>query len=153
MDIIVTRSRIAETLPHHEYRSLVCADAVDEERRRRTCVIKAPRIAGCVPCLRIAPVIAPYRYFALKPASREILGSRIGALARRIETLMVRAVFPEMAAERRRLVITLDHDPGDACVRTDIDDLTGAFDRLEPHRNSLTACDLGLRQDCARHAA
>lgn len=153
MDIIVTRSRIVGTLPFYEYRALVCADAVDEARRRRTCVVKAPRIAGCVPCLRIAPVIVPDRYFNLNPAACEALALHVGALSRRIETLIVRIIFPEMTADILRPVITLDYDPGDACIRTGIDDLTGAYDRLQPDHDILTAFDLGLRQDFDRRAA
>jgi len=153
MEIVLTRSRIAGTLPHYEYRVLVSADAVDEARRRRSCIVKAPKVAGHAQCLRTAPVIAPNRYFELNAAEREILGSRIGALARRIDTLIARIIFPEMTAEYIRPVITLDHDPGDACIWTDIDDLTGAFDRLEPAHDTLTAFDLGLRQDCERRAA
>ena len=153
MEIIVTRSRIAGTLPHYEYRALVSADAIDEVRRKRVCVIKAPAVAGRVPCLRIAPVIAPDRYFELNFAARDALGLRLGALARRIETLIVRIIFPEMTADFLRPVFTLDHDPGDACTMTDIDDLTGAYDRLGPIFDILTAFDLGLRQDCERRAA
>ena len=153
MRIIVSRSRIAGTLPHYEYRALVCADAVDELRRSRTCLVKAAKVAGCVACLRIAPVIAPERYFELNAVARELLGSRIAVLAKRLETLIVQHSFREMAAESLRPVIKLDHDPGDACIWTDIDDLTSAYDRLDPDRDILTACHLGLREDRRRHAA
>ncbi len=153
MEIIVTRSRIAGTLPLYEYRALVSADAVDEARRGQACLVKAPRVAGSVRCLRTGPVIAPDRYFELAPAAREILGSRIAALARHIDTLIVQLIFPEISGEKLRPVITLDHDPGDVCVRTDIDDLTGAYDRLASRHDILTASDIGLGEDCARRAA
>ena len=153
MEIIVTRSRIAGTLPHYEYRALISADGVDETRRVRACLVKAPKVAGYVRCLRTGPVIAPNRYFQLDPAAREILGSRITALARQIDTLIVRFIFPEVPAEQLRPVITLDDDPGAACIRAEIDDLTGAYDRLASRHNDLTTGDLGLRHDRARRAA
>ncbi|WIW89617.1 hypothetical protein K3M67_06575 [Sphingobium sp. V4] len=153
MEIIVTRSRIAGTLPHYEYRALISADAVAETRRRRACLVKAPKVAGFVRCLRTGPVIAPERYFELDAAAREILGSRISALARQIDALIVRFLFPEVTAQQLRPIITIDDDPGDACVRTDIADLTGAYDRLAARHDVLTTSDLGLREDCARRAA
>lgn len=132
-------------LPFYEYRALVPADAIDAVRRKRVCITRAPRVAGGVPCVRTAPVIAPDTYFDLTAGYREIMGARVGPLARRLDALIVRTVFPEMTEDLLRLVITLDHDPGDACIWTDLDDLTSAFDRLEPLRDRLTAQDLGLR--------
>jgi len=153
MEIIVTRSRIAGTLPHYEYRALVSADAVNETRRGRACLLKAPKAASYVRCLRTGVVIAPDRYFALDAVARQILGSRIAALARQIDTLIVRFLFPEMIAQQLRPVITLNDDPGDACIRAEIEDLTAAYDRLASRHNGLTASDLGLRHDRARRAA
>lgn len=153
MEIVVTRSRISGTLPHYEYRALVPAEAVDVERRKRSCVIKSPGVAGSIPCLRIAPVIAPERFFLLDDAARGGLGAHIGILAKRIETLIVRIIYPEMTADVLRPVIPVEHDPGDACIWTDIGDLTGAYDRLAPEGEILTAYDFGLRQDCERRAA
>jgi hypothetical protein len=153
MEIIVTRSRIVGTLSLYEYRALVPAEAVEMERRTRTCAFRAPKAAGSIPCLRLAPIIAPDRYFAMKDATRNDLAAHIGILAKRIETLIVRMIFPEMTADLLRPVIPLDHDPGDVCIWTDIDDLTGAYDRLAAEGDILTAYDLGLRQDCERRAA
>lgn len=153
MEIVVTRSRIAGTLPFYEYRALVSADSVPMERRGRTCAVKAPKVAGNVPCLRIAPVIAPARFFELNDAGRSDLAAHIGILAKRVETLIVRIIFPEMTADVLRPVLPIDHDPGDAAVWTDIEDLTGAYDRLAAEGDILTAYDLGLRQDCERRAA
>ena len=84
---------------------------------------------------------------------RSGLAPRIGALARRIETLVIRTSFPEMTATSTPIVFQLDTDPGDACIWTDIDDLTAAFDRLEPRSDLLCVADLGLRQDDGRRAA
>ena len=153
MEIIVTRSRIAGTLPHYAYRALVPADKVAAERRALTGTVVGPKHVGRLPCVRIAPLLAPNRYFAMAHAERAALASRIAALARRIETLVIRASFAEMTAAFTPIVFQLDSDPGDAFTWMDIDDLTAAFDRLEPRYGDLTAFDLGLRQDAGRCAA
>ncbi|KAJ8139248.1 hypothetical protein OY671_007541, partial [Metschnikowia pulcherrima] len=73
--------------------------------------------------------------------------------ARRIETSIIRASFPEMTANLTPIVVQLDTYPGDACTWADIDDSTDAFDRLEPRCDLLTVANLGLRQDAGRRAA
>ncbi|WP_298673141.1 hypothetical protein [uncultured Sphingomonas sp.] len=153
MEIVVTRSRIAGTLPFYEYRALVPVEDVAIERRARTCVVRAPKVAGSVPCLRIAAVIAPDRFFSPNDAGRCRLAAHIGTVAKRIETLIVRNVFPEMTADTLRPVIPVEHDPGDACVWTDIDDLAGSYDRFAPECDLLMAFDFGLRQDFECRAA
>jgi len=153
MEIIVTRSRIAGTLPHYVYRALVPAENVTAERQALTGTVSGPGNIGRFACVRVAPLLAPEHYFEMAYAERGKLASRIGALARRIETLIIRAVFPEMTADSTPIVFQLDDDPGDAFTWTDIDDLTGAFDRLEPDFHILTACDLGLRHGDGRCAA
>ncbi|WP_048577612.1 hypothetical protein [Sphingobium aquiterrae] len=153
MDIIVARSRIAGTLPHYVYRALVPADTVSAERRALAGTVAGPKSVGRVPCVRIAPLLAPVRYFAMEHAERGGLAPRIGLLARRIETLTIRANFPEMTADSLPIVFQLDDDPGDAFTWINIDDLTDAFDRLEPDLDVLTAFDLGLRDADGRRAA
>lgn len=153
MDIIITRTRLAGTLPHYIYRALVPAGSVAAERRERTGTVAVPAVAGRLPCVRIAPLIAPDRYFLMNCAERTGLASRIGAVGRRIETLIIRTIFPEMTADSVPIAFLLDHDPGDACVWTDIENLAGAFDRLEPDLGIITAFDLGLRQGDGRRAA
>lgn len=153
MEVIVTRSRIAGTLPHYAYRALVPADKVAAERRALTGTVAGPKYVGRLPCVRIAPLLAPDRYFTMAHVERDALASRIAALGRRIETLIIQASFPEMTAAFTPIVFQLDSDPGDAFTRIDIDDLTAAFDRLEPQFTNLTAFDLGLRQDAGRCAA
>lgn len=153
MEIIVTRTRIAGTLPHYVYRALVSADSVEAENREHTGTVAGPDIVGRHPCVRIAPLIAPFRYFMTPLADRSPLAARIGRVARRIETLVVRTIFPEMTASSVPIVFQLDHDPGEACIWTDLHDLTGAFDRLEPDIEILTAFDLGLRQGDGRRVA
>ncbi|MBS88120.1 hypothetical protein [Sphingobium sp.] len=153
MEIIVTRSRIAGTLPHYVYRALVPADKLSSQRRALAGTVAGPTIAGRIPCVRIGPLLAPEHYFEMAHHLRSGLAPRIGALARRIETLVIRTSFPEMTAASTPIVFQLDTDPGDACIWTDIDDLTAAFDRLEPRTELLTVADLGLRQDDGRRAA
>jgi len=84
---------------------------------------------------------------------RGALASRIGALARRIETLIIKTNFPEMTADSPPVIFQLDSDPGDASIWFHMDDLTDAFDRLAPRLDILTAFDLGLRHGDDRHAA
>jgi len=153
MEIIVSRTRIAGALPHYIYRALVPAEAVAAERRRLSGTVAGPRIAGRLPCVRIAPLLAPERYFEMGHVERSALAPRIGRLARRIETLIIRTIFPEMTADSVPIVFELDHDPGDSCAWTNIDDLTAGFDRIEPRIDILTAFELGLRQGDGRRAA
>lgn len=153
MDIIVTRSRIAGTLPHYVYRALVPADTVSAERRALAGTVAGPKCVGRVPCVRIAPLLAPARYFETEHAELGGLAPRIGLLARRIETLIIRANFPEMTAGSPPIVFQLDNDPGDAFTWIAISDLTDAFDRLEPDLEILTAFDLGIREANGRRAA
>ncbi|MGE4410434.1 MAG: hypothetical protein AB7D33_07685 [Sphingobium sp.] len=153
MEIIVTRSRIAGTLPHYVYRALVPADKVAAERRALTGTVAGPKPVGRLPCVRISPLLAPDRYYAMPHAERAALASRIAALGCRIETLIIQASFPEMTAAFTPIVFQLDADPGDAVIWIEINDLTAAFDRIEPRFADLAAFDLGLRQDAGRCAA
>jgi hypothetical protein len=77
----------------------------------------------------------------MHPVERTALAPRVGAVGRRIEWLIIRAFFPEMTAQSLPIVFQLDHDPGDACIWADADDLTGVFDRVEHEFASLTAID------------
>ena len=153
MEIIVSRSRIAGTLPHYVYRALVPAEGIPVERCAIAGTVAAPKIAGGVACVRIAPLIAPRRYLVMNHVERTALASRIGAVGRRIEWLIIRTIFQEMTADSVPIVFQLDHDPGDACVWADIEDLTDIFDLLEPDLTILTAFDLGLRQGDGLRAA
>ncbi len=74
-------------------------------------------------------------------------------MARRVETLVVRAVFPEMTADMLPIHYHGDHEAGDACHCVPIMDLADAFDRLELALDALMACDLGLYQGDAQNAA
>ena len=67
--------------------------------------------------------------------------------------MVIRTIFPEMTAGSVPIIFQLDHDRGDASVWTDVEDLTAAFDRLEPVLVILTVFDLGLCQGEERRAA
>lgn len=153
MEIIVSRSRLAGALPHYIYRALVPAAEVAAERRRLCGTVAGPQVVGKIPCVRIAPLLAPERYFELRHVERSVLAPRIGSLAWRIESLIIRTIFPEMTAASVPIVFQLDHDPGDAFSWIEIVDLTAGFDRIEPSADILTTFDLGLCQGVGRRAA
>jgi hypothetical protein len=54
MDIIITRARIAGTLPFYEYRALVPLDSLDPQRLPLVRSIPMPRPAGPGRCVHIA---------------------------------------------------------------------------------------------------
>ncbi|WP_150295066.1 hypothetical protein [Sphingobium estronivorans] len=153
MDIIVTRVRLAGAALLFEYRALVPWAALSTDRQAILPPVRGPHIAGRAQCVRLAPLIAPDRYFAMSEPERSYLARRIGLVARRVETLVVRAVFPEMTADMLPIHYRGDHETGDACHCVPIIDLATAFDRLEPALDALMACDLGLYQGCAQNAA
>lgn len=152
MDIVITRARIAGTLPFYEYRALVPLEALAPERRSLVRPIPLPRLAGSGRCVHIAQVIAPDAWFSLGGRARAELGRRISAISRRVEVLLVRSSFPEITGDLVQVVYRNAADPGDACWSIAIDDLTGAFDRFETLMPALSAADLGLA-DSARLAA
>lgn len=153
MDIIVSRLRLAGTAPIYQYRALVPLYGVGPARRPRCVVLQATLGNGRVPSTRLADVIAPDSWFERHLAIPCGLAARLTFVARRIEALIIRTVYPEMTAELPPLMFALDHDPGDArfCVTTA--DLNGIFDRVSPDIETLMAADLGLHQGCDRRAA
>lgn len=152
MDIVITRARIAGTLPFYEYRALVPLDALDVDRCRMVRPIPLPRPAGSGRCVHIAQAIAPDRWFHFNGRARADLGRRITAVSRRVEVMLVRACFPEVTSDLVQVVYRNADDPGDACWRITVDDLTGAFERFEAQMPALSAANLGLA-DPARLAA
>lgn len=153
MDIYVTRSRLSGTARLFEYRALLAWDALADSRRELIPSVRGPKIAGGPRCARIAPVIAPARYFTMAEPDRSRLAVRIGRVARRVETLLVRSVFPEMTEDCLPIHFRAEQDFGDQCHCVTTIDLLDSFDRLEPEFDVLTAYDLGLRQGDARCAA
>jgi hypothetical protein len=153
MDIIVTRSRIAGSLPLYEYRALVPLGAVSPERCAQVRPIPLPQVAGPGRCVHIAQVVAPEGWFTLEIPARTNLGCRILAVARRIEAVLVRSCFPEMTDDPVPIVCRHDADPGGACRRIAVDDLTGAFNRIEAWMPWISATRLGLADPAALRAA
>src|SRR3546814_19083227 len=76
MEIIVTRSRIAGSLPHYVYRALVPADGVPSERLALAGTVAGPASVGRIPCVRIGPLLAPERYFETPHHQRSVPASR-----------------------------------------------------------------------------
>src|SRR3546814_14919610 len=82
----------------------------------------------------------PYTTLFRSPATwyeRELstplgLAALLNLVARRIEALIIRTVFPEMTARLTPLMLALDFDPGEASYRVAVADLNEAFDRFAP---------------------
>jgi hypothetical protein len=153
MDVIVSRSRIAGVAPLYQYRALVPLNDVDPARRMRCVIIQAVLGNGRVPSTRLADVIAPDVWFERHLAIPCGLAARLTLVAKRVEALIIRAVYPEMTAQLPPLAFALDHEPGNANCRVMIADLGAALDRLAPDIDILMAADLGLFQGSDRRAA
>ncbi|PZU06039.1 hypothetical protein [Sphingomonas sp.] len=153
MDVIVSRSRIAGTIPFYHYRGLVPLSEVALERRQRCVILRAMLGTVRVPATRFADVIAPDTWFERNLAIPCGLAGRLTLVAKRIEALVIRSVFPEMTSYLPPLSFALDHDPGEASYRIAIADLNACFDRFAPGIDTLMAADLGLFQGFDRHVA
>lgn len=153
MHVIVSRSRIAGTAPLYQYRALVPLSDVAAHRRTRCVVLRAMLDNQRVLSARLADVIAPNVWFERDLAVPCGLAARLTLVAKRVEALIIRTLYPEMTAQLPPLTFVLDHDPGDASSRVAIADLNAAFDRLAPDIGTLMAADLGLFQGCERRAA
>jgi hypothetical protein len=152
MDIVATRTRIAGTLPFYEYRALVPLEAISPERLALVRPIPLPRSAGPGHCVHIAQVIAPEDWSTLDMQARANLSQRIKAVARRIEAVLVRSCFPDMTHDLVPIVCRHDTDPGDASRRIIVDDITGAFNRLEALMPWISTRRLGLAVPARRAA-
>lgn len=153
MDVIVSRSRIAQTTPTYQYRALVPLAEVEASRQPR-CVIIQSRVGGRrIPSTRIADVIAPPAWYDRELATPCGLAAGLNLVARRIEALIVRAVFTEMTARLIPPMLILDFAPDDATYRLAIADINAAFDRFAPSIDTMLAADLGLYQGCDLRAA
>ncbi|WOF45088.1 hypothetical protein KNJ79_09540 [Sphingopyxis indica] len=153
MDVIVSRSRIPGTASTYHYRTLVPLAEVAVPRRLRCVVIQARIANGRIPSTRIADVVAPATWYERELATPLDLAARLNLVARRIEALIIRTVFPEMTARLTPLMLALDFDPSEANYRVAVADLNEAFDRLAPGIDMLMAADLGLYQGCDLRAA
>ncbi|WP_030539289.1 hypothetical protein [Sphingobium sp. DC-2] len=153
MDVIVSRSRIPGAASTYHYRALVPLAEVALQRRPRCVVIQAHIGNGRVPSTRIADVVAPAAWYERELATPLGLAARLNLVARRIEALIIRTVFPEMTARLTPLTLALESDPGEASYRVAVADLNAAFDRIAPEIDTLMAADLGLYQGCDLRAA
>ncbi|QJU58461.1 hypothetical protein HL653_12410 [Sphingomonas sp. AP4-R1] len=153
MDVIVARSRIPGTASTYHYRALVPLAEVAATRRARCVVIQARIGNGRVPSTRIADVVAPAAWYDRDLATPFGLAARLNLVARRIEAIIIRTVFPEMTARLTPLTLALEFDPGEAGYRVAVSDLNAAFDRIAPDIDTLMAADLGLYQGCDLRAA
>ncbi|MBA4090258.1 MAG: hypothetical protein C0494_06665 [Sphingobium sp.] len=153
MDAIVSRSRISGTASTYQYRALVPLADVALSRRPRCVVIQARIGNGRVPATRIADVVAPTAWYERELATPLGLAARLNLVARRIEALIIHAVFPDMTARLTPLMLALDFDPGEASYRVAVTDLNEAFDRFAPGIDMLMAADLDLYQGCDLRAA
>ncbi|HEX7783437.1 MAG TPA: hypothetical protein VF509_11585 [Sphingobium sp.] len=153
MDIIASRTRITGSDPRYSYRALVPLDEIDPARRHRVAILRVQTTTTRLPCTRIADTIAPDRWFERNLAVPCDLAARLNLVARRVEAILLRSVFPEMVTHLAPLALLLDHDPGSAVHRIATIDLNAAFDDIAPRIDMLLAADLGLYQGANRHAA
>lgn len=144
MEILVTRSRIAGTLPFYEYRALVPLDALCPEWQRLVRPIMIRRLVPTMPCVNIAQVIAPDSWFSAAKSELAHRSVRIVTVPRRVEAVLVGACFPEMSHNIVPLVARIDEDPGEARGWVMADDLTGAFGRFEAAMPMIGPDHLGL---------
>lgn len=144
MDAIVSRLRIAGSSPRYSYRALVPLAHVHAARRTRCIVIQAPLEGRRIPSTRLADVIAPDAWFERELAISCGLAARLSLVARRIEAILIRTIYPEMTGHLTPLTLALDDDTPNASHRVAVFDLNAAFDRLAPEIETLTAADLGL---------
>jgi len=146
MEILVTRSRIAGTLPFYEYRALVPLGALCPDRRNLVRPIVIRRLGPTMPCVNIAQVIAPDSWFCAAKSELARQSVRIVSVARRVEAALVGACFPEMTCTIVPLVARIEEDPGDARGWVMADDLTGAFGRFEAAMPMIGPDHLGISQ-------
>lgn len=153
MDVIVSRTRLAGPQPIYQYRALVPLDDVAAARRARCVVIGAQIGEERIASTRLSDVIAPDAWFERHLAIACGDAARLACVAKRIEALIIRAIYPEMTSQLPPLTFELDHEAADATYRVMVLDLNGSFDCFAPDIDTLMASDLGLFQGCDRRAA
>ena len=153
MEMITCRARIGGQAPLYSYRVLVPLDQLTPLRRHRVVILHAVTPAGRQPCTRLADVLAPNRWFEPYLAIHCGLAARLNLVSRRVEAIILHAIFPEMTARLVPPMLQLDHDPGEASHRISGIDLNAAFDSLAPRIETLMAADLGLCTNNQRRAA
>lgn len=153
MQIILTRKRLAGTRPLYEYRLFVPFEMLSPERQ--SCIHYRTDFAKRGgPLARLTEVIAPMDYLRAEPGLTKFdVGRDICAVAKRIEAILIGAVFPEMRAEIVPLLYEQGEELDDAMVITDINDLAGRYALLARATSQLTAVDFGLKPHINARAA
>ncbi|MET0374655.1 MAG: hypothetical protein ABW128_10410 [Rhizorhabdus sp.] len=153
MEILATRKRITGTLPHYEYRLFVPFDQLSDERQR---LIHYRTDFGTRQGLhaRLADVIAPIEHLRMPPGlRRHDLGRGIATIAKRVETLLIAAIYPEMTAVLVPILFLASEEHNDAQVFTCTMDLVCRFAWLAERIDHLTAAGLALHGIVAEQAA
>ena len=153
MQILLTRKRLAGIRPLYEYRLFVPFETLSAERQARI-HYRTDFAKSGGPLARLTEVIAPMDYLRAEPGLTKFdVGRDICAVAKRIEAILIGAVFPEMRAEIVPLFYAQDEELDDAMMMTDINDLAGRYALLARATCQLTAADLGLAAHAHARAA
>lgn len=153
MQILLTRKRLTGARPLYEYRLFVPFEMLSAERQARI-PYRTDFAKRGGPLARLTEAIAPMDYLRAEPSLTKFdLGRDICMVAKRIEAILIGAVFPEMRAEIVPLLYEQDEELDDAMVMTDINDLAGRYALLARATCQLTAADLGLRAHAHARAA
>lgn len=113
MDMIICRTRISGQAPLYSYRVLVPLDQLAPHRRHRVVILHVPTPAGRLPCTRLADLLAPGRWFERYLAMHCGLAARLNLVSRRVEAIILQAIFPEMTTRLVPPMLLLDHEPDD----------------------------------------
>ena len=137
MEILSLRTRITGPAPLYEYRVLVPFEAISVERQSlihyRTGLAKRDGLFA-----RLADVIAPMDNLPTASGlERYQRAQPIITVARRLETIILAVLFPEMTATIAPLLFLVETEPDDAEIHTRIDDIAGRYERAPaPDRRS-----------------
>ena len=153
MQIIATRKRIGGTQPLYEYRIFVPFSALSAARQDRI-NYRCDFAQRGEPLARIAEVIAPIDYLRLAPGSaKHAAGLALIVTAKTVEAVLVRALFPEMTAERVPLLFHGRDGLADVRLAAIVDDLTGREAEFAAAGARLTPEALHLVHDVQARAA
>ncbi len=127
MQILAARKRIPGTRPLFEYRVLVPFDQIPVERHTLIHYRSDFGFSGCH-YARLTEVIAPTAFLRMTPSpAKHDLGLDILTVAKRIEALIVRALYPEMTAERIPIVFCANAEHDDRQTHIDVRDLVDSY--------------------------
>ncbi len=144
MQILVTRKRISGVRPLFEYRVLVPFDQISLERQHLIHYRSNFGFRGAL-YARLSEIIAPMAFLRMAPSlAKHEHGLDILAVARRLEATIIRALYPEMTADRVPIIFTAEADHDDRQVHTDVDDLIGSYRHYASGHSALTSDDVGL---------